>query len=287
VVLVIRSRGYAVPLVGVLLALATGIALGAGPLTDTGSSAAPGPAASSPTPRHLYGDTFAGAVASRLYDKGLSRRPVAVLTAPGADPATVAALTAQIKAAGGQVSGTYPLSSQLVDPQQKSLVDTLGTELGKQLHAHVDRSASTYPRIGELLAIAVANRGASVGQVNDDVSAVRQSMVAAKLMTVPDAQSGTAPLVLLVLGKDLDQAIADGLVSGLAARSRGVVVVGDTAATNVVGLSADGVTKQAAAVDGAETTAGQVASVLALIRSWRTPGGSFGASGATGAAPLG
>jgi hypothetical protein len=106
-------------------------------------------------------------------------------------------------------------------------------------------------------------------------------------MTVPDAQSGTAPLVLLVLGTDLDQAIADGLVSGLAARSRGVVVVGDTAAVNVVGLSTDGVTKQAAAVDGAETTAGQVASVLALIRSWRTPGGSFGASGATGAAPLG
>jgi hypothetical protein len=287
VVRVIRSRGYAVPLVGVLLALATGIALGAGPLTSTGSSAAPGPVATPSAPQHLYGDTFAGAVAPSLYAKGLSRRPVAVLTAPGADPATVAALTAQVKTAGGQVSGTYALGSQLVDPQQKSLVDTLGTELGKQLHAKVDRSASTYPRIGELLAIAVANRGASVGQVNDDVSAVRQSMVAAKLMTIPTDQPGTSPLVLLVLGTGLDQAIADGLVSGLAARSRGVVVVGDTAAPNVVGLSADGVTKQAAAVDGVETTAGQVASVLALIRSWRTPGGSFGASGVTGAAPLG
>ncbi len=283
----IRSRSYAVPLTAVLLALATGIALGAGPLTDTGSSAAPGPVVSTPTAQHRYADAFAGAVAHRLYAKGMSRRPVAVLTAPGADPATVAALTAQIKAAGGQVSGTYPLTSQLVDPQQKSLVDTLGAELGKQLHAKVDPKATTYPRIGELLAIAVANRGASVGQVNDDVSAVRQSMVAAKLMTVPGAQPGTAPLVLLVLGRDLDQAIADGLVSGLVARARGVVVVGDTAATNVVGLSADGVTKHAAAVDGAETTAGQVAAVLALIRSWKTPGGSFGASGATGAAPLG
>ena len=35
----IRSRVYAVPLVAVLLALATGIALGAGPLTTTRSSA--------------------------------------------------------------------------------------------------------------------------------------------------------------------------------------------------------------------------------------------------------
>ena len=35
----IRSRVFAVPLVAVLLALATGIALGAGPLGTTGSSA--------------------------------------------------------------------------------------------------------------------------------------------------------------------------------------------------------------------------------------------------------
>jgi Copper transport outer membrane protein, MctB len=93
--------------------------------------------------------------------------------------------------------------------------------------------------------------------------------------------------VLLVLGTGLDQAIADGLVSGLASRSRGVVVVGDTGAPNLAGLRADGVTRHAAAVDGVETTAGQVASVLALIRSWRTRGGTFGASGVTGVAPLG
>jgi Copper transport outer membrane protein, MctB len=287
VVLVIGSRGYAVPLVGCLLALATGIALGAGPLTDTGSSASVPPVTSPPSAQHRYADAFAGAVATRLYADGLSRRPVAVLTAPGAAATTVTGLVAQIKAAGGQVSGTYPLSSQLVDPQQKSLVDTLGTELGKQLHTRLDRGASTYPRIGELLAVAVANRGGGVGQVNGDVSAVRQSMVAAKLMTVPPARPGTAPLVLLVLGKGLDQAIADGLVTGLAAKSRGVVVVADTAAPNLAGLRADGVTKHATAVDGVETTAGQVASVLALIRSWRTPGGSFGASGADGAAPVG
>jgi hypothetical protein len=284
---VIGSRGYAVPLVGCLLALATGIALGAGPLTDTGSSAAVAPVTRPPAAQHRYADAFAGAVASQLYGGGLSRRPVAVLTAPGADASTVAGLVAQIKAAGGQVSGTYPLSSQLVDPQQKSLVDTLGRELGKQLHAPPDRTATTYPRIGELLAIAVANRGAAVGQVNGDVSAVRQSMVAAHLMTVPPARPGTSPLVLLVLGKPVDQTIADGLVTGLAAGARGVVVVADTAATNLVGLRADGVTKHAAAVDGVETTAGQVASVLTLIRSWRTPGGSFGASGADGAAPVG
>ena len=44
----IRSRVYAVPLVAVLLALATGIALGAGPLTSTRSDAGPAPATSTP-----------------------------------------------------------------------------------------------------------------------------------------------------------------------------------------------------------------------------------------------
>ncbi len=283
----IRSRAYAVPLVAVLLALATGVALGAGPLTDTRSSAAPGPVVTSPGPQHQYADSFAGAVAGRLYDNGLSRRPVAVVTTPGADPATMAALTAQIKAAGGQVTATYALSSQLVDPEQKSLVDTLGSELGKQLHARIDKSASTYPRIGELLAVAVATRGAGVGRLDDDVSAVRQSMVAAKLMSVPQGPPDTAPLVLVVLGGEMDQAITDGLLTGLAARSRGVVAVGDAQAPNLLGLRQDGVTRHVTAVDGAETTAGQVASVLALIRSWRTRGGSFGASGTNGAAPLG
>jgi hypothetical protein len=287
VVLVIRSRAYAVPLVAVLLALATGVALGAGPLTDTRSSAAPGPAVTTPTSQPRYADSFAGAVAGRLYANGLSRRPVAILTAPGAKPATVAALTAQIKAAGGQIAGTYPLTAQLVDPEQKSLVDTLGAELGRQLRASIDKSATTYPRIGELLAVAVANRAAGVGRVNGDVSAVRQSMVAAKLMSVPQGPPGTAPLVLVVLGAQMDQAIADGLLAGLAARSRGVVAVGETAAPNLLGLRHDGVTQHVAVVDGAETTAGQVASVLALIRSWRTQGGSFGASGTTGVAPLG
>ena len=102
----IRSRRYVVPLAAVLLALATGVALGAGPLTDTGSSASPGHEVVVRPVAPGYGDAFAGAVASRLYDHGLSRRPVAIVTLPGADPATVSALTAQVRAASGQVTGT-------------------------------------------------------------------------------------------------------------------------------------------------------------------------------------
>lgn len=283
----IRSRAYAVPLVAVLLALATGIALGAGPFSTTGSSAEPAPATATSAPDARYPDAFAASVASRLYADGLSRRPVALVTLPGADEATVSALTSQIELAGGSIAGTYPVDAQLVDAEQKSLVDTLGVQLGKQLHGLVDQDTSTYPRIGQLLGIAVATRGTSPGQLDDDVTAVRQSLVAAHLLTLPKGDPPTAPLVLVVTGSEVDQAIADGLLSGLATRAHGVVAVGPTAAANVLGLAADGVTTHVTAVDGTETSAGRVAAVLALIRSWSKQGGAYGASGSDGSAPLG
>ena len=283
----IRSRSYAVPLTAVLLALATGIALGAGPLTDTRSDASPGPSVLTPAPDSTYADTFAASVAPQLYARGLSRRPVALVTMPGADPATVTALTSQIKAAGGQLSATYAVQSQLVDAQQKSLVDTLGIQLAKQVRGRIDPQATTYPRIGQLVALAVANRGSAGSPSDDDAAAVRQSLAAAHLLRVPAGNPETAPLVLVAMGSSVDQAIADGFVSGLAAGARGVVAVAPTHDTNLAAMDTDGVTRQITTVDGGETSAGRVAAVLGLIRSWRTQGGAFGASGSDGAVPLG
>jgi hypothetical protein len=284
---VIRSRAYAVPLTAVLLALATGIALGAGPLTDTRSDASPTPRVVIPAPGESYADHFASSVAARLYAHGLSRRPVAIVTMPGADPATTTALAAQVKAAGGQVAATYAVRSQLVDAQQKSLVDTLGMQLARQLKGKTDPRATTYPRIGQLVAIAVANRGSAAAPAGDDAATVRQSLAAARLLSLPAGAPQTAPLMLVVLGSPVDQAIADGVLTGLAARSRAVVAVAPTGDANLAGLGADGVTKRVTTVDGSETTAGRVAAVLGLVRSWKTPGGSFGVSGSDGVVPLG
>jgi hypothetical protein len=284
---VIRSRRLTVPLVAVLLALATGVALGAGPLTDTRSSAAePSPASPTSPTAPAYPDQFAAAVSSQLYAGRLARRPVALVTMPGADQATVSALTSQVKAAGGQLTGIYPVGSQLVDAEQKSLVDTLGAELNKELSTPVSRTATTYPRIGQLVAVALATRGSTSRQPSDDVIAVRQSLAAAHLLTVPQGSPASAPLVLVVLGKPVDQAIADGFLSGLAARSRGVVAVAPTQDATLAALDTDGVTRTVTTVDGSETSAGRVAAVLGLVRAWNTQGGAYGASGVKGAVPL-
>jgi hypothetical protein len=234
-----------------------------------------------------YDDAFVASVAERLYAHGLSRRPVAVVTLPGADPSAVSALTTQVKAAGGQVTATYAIRGQLVDPQQKSLVDTLGLQLDKQLAHGTARGASTYPRVGQLVAIAVANTGGAAAPAGDDAAAVRQSLVAAQLLTVPAGSPQTAPLVLVVLGSALDQPIADGVLDGLAAGARGVVAVAPSGDRTLAGLHTDGVTKRVTTVDGSETAAGRVAAVLALVRAWSHPGGAFGASGPDGPVPLG
>ena len=89
------------------------------------------------------------------------------------------------------------------------------------------------------------------------------------------------------MGRPVDQAIADGFVTGLAARSRGVVAVAPSRDANLVAMDADGVTRHVTTVDGSETSAGRVAAVLALVRSWKTQGGAFGASGSDGSVPLG
>jgi hypothetical protein len=256
-------------------------------LTDTRSSAAePSPSTTTSPSAPAYPDQFAAAVSSQLYAGRLARRPVALVTMPGADPATVAALTSQVKAAGGQLSGVYAVGSQLVDAEQKSLVDTLGSELNHELSAPVSTTATTYPRIGQLVAVALATRGTTSRPPTDDTIAVRQSLVAAKLLTLPSGSPAPAPLVLVVLGTPVDQAIADGFLTGLAARSRGVVAVAPTHDATLAALDADGVTRTVTTVDGSETSAGRVAAVLALVRAWNTQGGAYGASGAQGAVPL-
>ena len=85
----ISFRSHVVSLLAVFLALAVGIALGGGPLSEIGR-AAPGPgdaanSASGPSEREA---TFAGQVlsgsAGRLYAAGLEDRSVAVVVLPGA-----------------------------------------------------------------------------------------------------------------------------------------------------------------------------------------------------------
>ena len=292
----ISFRTHVVTLVAIMLTLAVGVALGGGPLSEVGrgtlSSSTTAPEAAETADAADFGDTFARGSAGRLYAGGLDTHAVALVTLPGAPEEIVSGISTDIEKAGGSVTATYAVQPALVDPSEKSLVDTLGSQLMTQLGSGsggVDADASTYPRIGQLLGTAIASTEAAGAPVADGTTAIRQSLAGAELVSGPEDEARRAPLVLVVLGDDVDDDVLAGLLSGLAARSVGVVTVGDTVAAegDLAGLRTSPVAEDVATVDGAERDLGRVTSVLALIRSLKTTGGSFGAAGSDGAVPLG
>lgn len=287
----ISYRHHVVSLVAVFLALAVGVVLGGGPLSEIGrdgeaASAQPARAARTAERTADFGDDFATASAKALYGERLAGRGLSILTMPGADGEMVSGLAAQFQGAGGKVVGTYDLQPVLANASEKSLVDTLGSQLMTQLgEGAVSSDASTYDRIGQLIGLAVS--GTDLPQEKAD--SIRQSLAGAQLMNSP-GEAVRSSLVLVVLGDDTDDAILSGVLSGLAAKATGVVVAGDTRSGTdgeLRGLRSQPVADEVATVDGAEAPLGQVTTVLALARSLDVQGGSFGASGSDGAVPLG
>ncbi len=296
----ITLRQHLLTIVAVFLALAAGIVLGGGPLSEVGPAvtASSKDRASAPaegSAKGAYDEAFVSSLAEPILSSRLADRAVALVTVPGADEQVVKALSGQVQAAGGTVTGRYDLGADLVDPAQKSLVDTLGSQLlTQQQDGVVPAEASTYDRIGQLIGLAIASKEADGEDVTRRSRAVADAIGGAGLMGQPDDAGRRAPLVLLVLGTDADDegsdAILAGLTQGLAAQAAGVVVAGTLAdgGTGQLGrLRTDPAAAAVATLDGVDTLAGQVATMMALQRSVTTPGGSFGASGADGAVPLG
>jgi hypothetical protein len=289
----ISFRQHVVTLVAVFLALAVGVVLGGGPLAEVSrdalTSTSAQPKSRPGEDQSAFGDAFATATATRLYDEKLAGRSVALVSLPGADQRVVEGLVGQIEHAAGTLEAKYALQPGLVDPGEKSLVDTLGSQLMTQLDSEAaDKDAPTYERMGQLLGTAITTRdedGAGAGQ---EPSSIRQSLAGADLVVSPES-AGRAPLVLVVLGDDTDDDILGGLLTGLASRALGVVVAGDTrSGTNgdVAALRTRPEAANVTTVDGVELAVGQVTTVLALVQSLAEKGGSFGASGSDGAVPL-
>lgn len=295
----ISLRHHLLTIVAVFLALATGIVLGGGPLSDVGAQVTSVAAEESGTAEDAvtsaYDEAFAAAVGPTLVADTLTDRQVAVVTVPGADEQLVTALTEQVAAAGGSVSGRYALTADMVDPDQKSLVDTLGSQLmTQQAGRAVPAEATTYDRMGHLLGLALATTEPTGDDVTGKARGLIDAISGAALVEAPADVARRAPLVLVVLGTDVADegadAIMTGLSAGLAAAGVGVVVAGtsaDGSGGQLARFRADPVAARVASVDGIDSAAGRVAAIRTLARSLTTQGGAFGASGADGPLPLG
>ena len=234
-----------------------------------------------------FGDDFATAGAATLYDGRLEDQSVSILTLPGADADVVSGLAAQVERAGGTVAGTYDAQPVLVDASEKSLVDTMGSQLMTTLGDDaVSADASTYPRLGQLLGLALGGaRGIAGGRHVDPAepgrrrpaelarrraARVRWCWWCSGTTSTTRSSPGCCPAWPRRRPASSSPATPPPGWTGTCTRCAGsrspTTSPPSTASTPCVG---------------------QVTAVLALARSLEVPGGSFGASGSDGAVPLG
>lgn len=296
------------PAAATVLALAVGIAVGAGPLSDVGTGtdqlaartgAAPALTDASAVRALEASGALALTTAPRVYDDRLAGRDVAILTMPGADDDVVDGLREQVAAAGARVSGTFGATTELAGPSGTALVDSLGRRLlAQNPDLPVDADAPTYERMGGLLGMVLASREPAGQPPVRATDAVAESLRRSGLLTGPDAVRTRAPLVLVVLGSDDSagdagatrsvDAVTTGLLAGLAQRSVGTVVVDDVASGAggaMRRLRDSGALAGVGTVDGVDLEAGRVLAVLALIRADDGVRGAWGVHGADGPVP--
>jgi hypothetical protein len=308
-VIALRHRVFTV--MAVFFALAIGIVLGSGPLrgeshrslSERGGGEISTDLRSQITglrSSNAFNDDFARTAAPGLIAGRLRGRTVTVLALPTASRADVSALEGLVGTAGGSVTGTLQVGEKLVDAGNKQLVDQLGSQLAvRAKHARVPAGATTYDRIGALIARAVATRTPGGRPVDGTATAILSGLGTAHLLSAQGRLNRQGDLVLFVAGRRHGDsvlqkgagAIVTALVSAVDARSAGVVLAGPLAAAQgdgeVAAVRSDvDATKDVSTVDSVDRVDGQVVTILALAQQAAGRVGQYGAvHAASGAMP--
>lgn len=291
-----------------VLVLALGVALGAGPLQHSNSRRDRDLAAqkaevirkqhriSALEATASFADAYAAATGPALTKGALAGRSVTLVTLPGADKNTVAKLRAGVEAADGKITGQVDLAAPMARASSRQLVEALTSQMLTQApDVSVPADASGYQRFGALLARAIGTGPAGQpAQAAYDAPAVSvvSGLQSADLISVSQPISARAGLALVVTGPEFDTnaAAADNAVPVTVLQALGqqlpTVVVGPAGAASrrgVIGALRDSPAsaKVLSTVDSGETTMGQVAGVLALAAR---AGGTIGQFGAVNAA---
>lgn len=287
----ISLRSHAISLAAVFLALAIGIALGSGLLSNTVLSGLRDDKTDMQTQIETLTDDknalneklsaageFDAQMAPRILQGALAEKTVVLFRTPDAADSDLEGLTRLIEQAGGRVTGTVALTQEFVDANSAekllSVVNSPIVPAGSQLStSSVDQGSQA----GDLLGIALlANRDPKVAPVDD---AQRDTVLAALrdtgFVTYGTERIGAANTALVVTGGALgDDAGNQGatvarFAAGLAPHGSGTVLVGRDGSAS--GTSAIAVTRSDAAlnsvvstVDNGDSESGRITAVLAL-----------------------
>ena len=287
-----------------ILAVALGVAAGAGPL-QRGNSARDRELAAQKaqvvrTQQQLevlketaaFAEAYAGATGPALVQGTLAGRSVALVTLPGADPDVVAQLRAGIEAAQGKVTSQVDLAAAMARASSRQLVEALTSQMVTQSPGlAVPPDAGGYERFGVLLARAIGTgpTGTPARAAYDTTAvSIMSGLQSADLVKVSQPIEARAGLALVVTGPEAaseaaaaDNAVPVTILQGLG-RQLPTVAVGPTGAAGSRGVigalrANSGAGAVVSTVDSAETAMGRVVGVLALAARARGTVGQYGA----------
>jgi hypothetical protein len=288
---VLTLRAHAISLAAVFLALAVGVALGSGLLSNTLLSGLrddkqelQNQINTLTDDKNLLNEKLSAAsefdaqMAPRILRDTLASKSVVLFRTPDANDDDVDGLSRLVGQAGGTVTGTVSLTQEFVDANSAekllSVVNSSIVPAGAQLSTtSVDQGSQA----GDLLGIALLiPKDPAVAAVNDEQ---RDTVLAALretgFVTYGDEHIGAANTALVVTGGALgDDAGNNGatvarFAAGLAPHGNGTVIAGrdgsgsGTAAVAVTRADA-GLSDAVSTVDDIDTESGRITAVLAL-----------------------
>ncbi|WP_441962693.1 copper transporter [Mycolicibacterium houstonense] len=287
----ITLRAHAISLASVFLALAIGVALGSGLLSNTVLS---GLRDDKKELQHQI-DTltdgknalneklnaaseFDAQMAPRMVRDTLKDKSVVLFRTPDAVDGDVEAVSRFVGQAGGRVTGTISLTSEFVEANSAdkllSVVNSPIVPAGKQLStAAVDQGSQA----GDLLGITLLiDRNPAAAPVDDTQRAtVLAALRDTGFLTYDDEHIGAANTALIVTGGPLGEdggnrgATMARFAAGLAPHGSGTVLAGRSGSASGTGpvavtRSDAGLTAAVSTVDDVDSSAGQITAVLAL-----------------------
>jgi len=288
---VISLRSHAISLAAVFLALAIGVALGSGLLSNTLLSGLRDDKHEMQNQINGLTDDknglneklsaageFDAQMSPRILRDALTGKSVVVFRTPDAADDDVDALTRFVGAAGGTVSGTVALTQEFVDANSAekllSVVNSPIVPAGRQLNT---KSVDQGSQAGDLLGIALLRAKDPGTPAVDDAQrdAVLTALRDTGFITYGRDRIGPADTALIVTGGGLEAdagnqgATVARLAAGLAPHGAGTVVAGRDGSAS--GTAAVAVTRSDLALAGAvstvddiDTQSGRITTVLAL-----------------------
>lgn len=287
----ITFRYHLVSIAAVLLALAAGVALGAGVLDDSGAPFVGDDRDSADPALVRFEAGYAARTSGGLLEGTLEDRDVVVLTLPGARADEVSGITSDLEKAGATVTGQAQLTAKLVDPANRQFVEGVAQQSAGDVEG-VSGDGDSYARVGAALGRAVL--GENGDGIDDTATTITAALDEGGLLTWEDGEPESfASLAVVVSGPSRageTGEVVTGLARALDGAGSGSVLAGPSTSSRaggtVAALREDEAASQVSSVDVTDTAAGRVVTVLALARDADGQNGAWGTSrSADGAVP--